>query len=84
MKNGIAYCGVDCASCPDFIGRKCPSCRLTEWKEDDVCMPVKCCREKKIDCCGFCGGFPCADMREFYAESDGHRKAYRSMLALRQ
>ena len=82
-KNGTAYCGVDCSVCPDFINKTCPSCRLTEWKEDDICMPVKCCREKDIDFCAFCAGFPCADMSEFYNESDGHRRAYELMRIMR-
>ena len=83
MDNSIAYCGVDCAACPDYSKGICPSCRQTEWKEDDLCMPVKCCREKSIDVCAFCDGFPCESMAEFYEESDGHRDAYRRMCAMR-
>ncbi len=83
MKDLIAYCGVDCAACPDYTGEKCPSCRGTEWTEENVCMPVKCCREKGIEACAFCGGFPCRDMAEFYEESDSHRAAPERMRALR-
>ena len=88
MKNGnsidpmIAYCGVDCAACDDFRNKTCPSCRGTDWG-DDPCMPVACCREKGVECCGACDGFPCADMAAFYRESEGHRAAYRRMRALR-
>ena len=60
------------------------SCRLTDWKAGDECLPVKCCRGKEIECCAFCGLFPCGDMADFYSESDSHREAYRRMLALRE
>ena len=80
----IAYCGVDCSVCPDYKTGVCPSCRMTVWKEGDACMPVACCRDKGIDCCAFCEGFPCADMAEFYDDSDSHRVAYRRMLAIRE
>ena len=23
----IAFCGVDCAACPDYAGGRCPGCR---------------------------------------------------------
>jgi|GEM_PF-1199359 len=77
----IAYCGVDCAACPDYAGKKCPGCRQTEWG-DDPCPPVACCREKGIIFCGKCSDFPCRMMREFYEESDSHRQAYERMRAL--
>lgn len=83
METTIACCGVDCGVCADYLHGICPSCRQTEWKDDDICMPVKCCREKGVDFCGQCGGFPCGDMAEFYEESDSHRAAYRRMRALR-
>ncbi|MDO5137525.1 MAG: DUF3795 domain-containing protein [Oscillospiraceae bacterium] len=75
----IAYCGVNCSVCPDYLEGKCPSCRDTEWKEDDICMPVRCCREKRIEYCGFCDGFPCKEMEAFYNESDSHIDAYLKM-----
>ena len=77
----IAYCGVDCSACPDYQNGVCPSCRRTEWTADDICMPVKCCREKSIRFCGNCTDFPCGDMKEFYRESESHAEAYRRMLA---
>ena len=80
----IAYCGVDCSVCPDYLNGTCVSCRQTVWKEDDICMPVRCCREKGIEFCAFCSDFPCGDMAEFYEESDGHREAYRRMRAMRK
>ena len=83
MNRDIAFCGVDCSVCPDYISKKCPSCRLTRWKDGDICMPVMCCREKGIDFCAFCGEFPCGDMADFYGESDSHKAAYRRMLAVR-
>ena len=78
----IAYCGVDCSACPDFIGKKCPSCRLTEWSADDTCMPVACCRERGIECCGQCDSFPCSDMAGFYEETPGHIEAFMRMSSL--
>lgn len=75
----IAYCGVDCAVCPDFTAQKCPGCRETQWKPDDICMPVECCRKKNIPCCGRCDTFPCEDMRAFYEESESHREAFARM-----
>ena len=83
MKPMIAYCGVDCSGCTDLISGRCPSCRLTEWKADDICMPVKCCREKSISCCALCDVFPCRDMADFYDESDSHREAFQRMLVMR-
>ena len=71
----LGYCGVDCSVCPDFTQGQCVSCRQTEWKEDNICMPVKCCRGKGISVCGQCGKFPCQDMTAFYEESDSHRQA---------
>lgn len=79
----IAYCGVDCAPCPDFTAGSCPGCRRTAWG-DDPCMPVACCREKGIESCGACGAFPCADMAEFYRESERHKEAYQRMLNMRK
>lgn len=78
----IAYCGVDCSACPDYIEKKCPSCRRTEWACGDECMPVACCRAKAIECCGQCDTFPCADMAEFYEESPSHAEALRRMREL--
>ena len=79
-----AYCGVDCAACPDYTGGKCPGCRDTDWQEGDICLPVACCREKGIDFCGECPDFPCAEMGDFYKESESHERAYARMLSLRE
>ncbi len=79
MENNIGHCGVCCSSCTDYINKICPSCRLTEWKDDDICMPVKCCREKEIESCAFCTDFPCDDMNGFYEESSSHKEAYERM-----
>lgn len=79
MDNYIAYCGVDCSVCCDLKEGKCPGCRQTVWKKDDICMPVKCCREKNISCCGECTFFACEDMKDFYNESESHKKAYELM-----
>ncbi len=78
----IAYCGVDCAACPDLAAGKCPGCRETVWPEGDACMPVACCRKHGVEYCGLCPTFPCAGMAEFYRESDGHRAALARMQAL--
>lgn len=78
----IAYCGVDCSECPDLDSGKCPGCRKTVWEEGDECMPVACCSRRGIPFCGKCAEFPCPDMKEFYEESDGHRKAYELMKEL--
>ena len=75
----IAFCGVDCGSCVDYKDGKCPGCRESVWPEGDECMPVACCREKNISCCGQCQSFPCEDMKAFYGESESHRDAYERM-----
>ena len=75
----LAYCGVDCSVCQDYIGGKCPGCRESDWSGGDACLPVGCCREKGIECCGECSDFPCADIAKFYEESDSHREAGRRM-----
>ena len=82
MDHTVAYCGVDCLECGDYQDGTCVSCRLTEWKENEICMPVKGCREKGIEFCARCGIFPCESMTEFYMESDSHREAYRRMCAV--
>ena len=46
MNTQIAYCGVNCFTCSDYINKICPSCKHTQWTEEDICMPVKCCKEK--------------------------------------
>ncbi|MBR2811183.1 MAG: DUF3795 domain-containing protein [Solobacterium sp.] len=84
MNQLIAFCGVDCSQCPDYVSGKCPSCRRTAWTADDICMPVHCCREKNIDCCGECMDFPCREMAAFYQESEGHRIAYSRMKKRRE
>ena len=76
LNDRIAYCGVDCAACVDFLESKCPGCRRTEWKEDDICLPVECCRRQGITFCGKCPTFPCDDMKAFYEESESHKKAF--------
>jgi ribosomal-protein-alanine N-acetyltransferase len=78
-----AYCGVDCSACEDYVNGKCPSCKLTDWDEADVCMPVECCRQKGIAYCAHCADFPCRSMSEFYDESDSHREAYQRMIEMR-
>ena len=78
----IAYCGVDCSTCPDYLEKRCPSCRATVWDVGDECMPVACCREHVIECCGQCDEFPCADMAEFYRESPSHEAAFERMRAI--
>ena len=76
----IAYCGVNCEVCADYLNGACPSCRKTVWEEGDECMPVACCRKKGISYCGECGeSFPCSDMKEFYAESESHAHAFELM-----
>lgn len=83
-KDLIAYCGVDCSVCPDYLSGKCPSCRKTEWAEGDECMPVRCCREKKIDLCAKCDEFPCSDMKDFYDETESHWEAFMRMEEMRR
>ena len=78
----LGYCGVDCFACPDYVNKKCPSCRKSDWK-DESCMPAACCRVKAIALCAFCNGFPCQSMAEFYEESDAHRAAYMNMQSIR-
>ena len=80
----IAYCGVDCAVCTDFTSGKCPGCRQTAWKPDDMCLPVACCQRQGVAFCGACPAFPCADMQAFYRESDSHAQAFARMNALRR
>ncbi|MBE7004325.1 MAG: DUF3795 domain-containing protein [Ruminococcaceae bacterium] len=75
----IGYCGVDCSACTDYTGGKCPSCRESTWEPGDECKPIACCKEREIMCCGACAEFPCGMMREFYEESEGHRRAYELM-----
>ena len=83
FKELIAYCGVDCETCNDYINEVCPSCKATKWDKDNICMPVKCCRDKKIDFCGLCEVFPCKDMKDFYEESKSHQDAYIKMMDIK-
>lgn len=82
MDERIAYCGVDCRPCPDFMSGKCPGCRATAWG-DDPCPPVACCQKRNIRFCGECDAFPCEMMAEFYGESVSHKEAYERMRACR-
>lgn len=75
----IAYCGVDCSVCTDYTGHICHGCRQTEWKSEEICLPVACCRKKGISFCGKCDKFPCDEMQGFYEESEVHRKAFDRM-----
>ena len=75
----IAYCGVDCAVCPDFTEGKCPNCRRTDWSSCGACAPVACCRGRGFTSCGQCPDFPCPEMAGFYEESEGHRAAFARM-----
>ena len=85
MKNGlIAFCGVDCSACPDYVQEKCPGCRDSVWPEGDACMPVACCEEKGLSSCGECPGFPCSEMESFYTESESHREAFVRMMERRE
>ena len=36
----IAYCGVDCTVCPEYLSGKCPDCRQSQWPDGDphYCM----------------------------------------------
>ena len=68
----IAYCGVDCAACPEYLSGKCPDCRHSQWPDGDPCMPIACCQSKGIDCCGRCASFPCA---RTWLRSTRNRKA---------
>ena len=77
--NHIAFCGADCAVCPDFLSGKCPNCRKSPQPGGDACRPAACCLKKGLLCCGDCESFPCADMADFYAESEGHRQALARM-----
>ena len=79
----IAYCGVNCAVCPDFLEQKCPGCRKTKWPEGDCCKPISCCKEKGIDYCGECEDFPCEMMKGFYKESKSHEEAYERMCKIK-
>ena len=78
----ISYCGVDCSECMDLINFKCPGCRFSPWTEEDICPPVKCCRDRNLDYCGQCEEFPCEMMEEFYDESDSHREAKARMMEM--
>ena len=78
----IAYCGVNCADCPDLTGGQCPGCRQTEWNPGDEYLPVQCCRNRGIAFCGTCPSFPCAEMERFYQESESHAQAFVRMQAV--
>ena len=81
--NHIAYCGVNCAECPDFTSGRCPDCRKTDWQEAGACAPVACCRARGFNSCGECPDFPCAPMKGFYDESEGHGRALDRMNRVR-
>ena len=80
----IAYCGVDCFVCPDYQKQKCPGCRQSQWLDGDCCLPVTCCKEKGIGCCGECESFPCDVMKDFYMESKSHEEAYERMRKIKR
>ena len=81
--NQIAYCGVNCAECPDFRSGQCPNCRKTDGLEAGACAPVACCRARGFGSCGECPDFPCELMKGFYEESEGHLRALERMNRVR-
>ena len=82
MNNILGFCGVNCSECPDYLSKKCPSCKLTEWT-DDIYPAVNCCLEKGIDFCAFCDSFPCKVMTGFYEESESHKEAFAQMCSMK-
>ena len=55
---------------------------IADSEFENICMPVKCCKEKGIDFCAFCNNFPCDDMADFYEESKSHKEAYHRMVSM--
>ena len=75
MNEMIAFCGVDCAQCTDYLSSKCPGCRESIGEGENMCNAVRCCISREIDCCGQCGNFPCDDMMAFFEETLSHKEA---------
>jgi hypothetical protein len=54
-------CGDFCGKCPDYPDQ-CAGCIPTDHMD---CYFVKCCVERSLEHCGFCGDFPCKRLRDF-------------------
>lgn len=55
------YCGMPCALCSRYRTEgtsRCPGCSLDGYYTD-VCKVHHCAREKGLDHCGLCEGYPC-------------------------
>ena len=54
---GIAYCGLACVVCCE--NATCAGCRNSGCTNKDWCKNFNCCKEKGINGCWECSGFPC-------------------------
>lgn len=56
-RKGIACCGLACCLCSE--NGICAGCRNDGCSGKDWCKSLRCCREKGLNGCWECGGFPC-------------------------
>lgn len=61
-----SYCGLVCSKCTYREKHSCPTCRPAEGKMFwGTCKPATCCIERKLDHCGQCADFPCAELKDY-------------------
>lgn len=79
MDIAYGYCGMPCALCTRYRTEgksRCPGCSCDGYYTD-VCKVHHCCREKGLNHCGQCPGFPCVrlnKMSDFRDLNTGHVK----------
>jgi hypothetical protein len=71
----IAYCGVNCASCPKYKNKTCPGCLSDTCSGCTPCNVRACNRERGIVNCAHCEEYPCQKLEDFYT---GWGSAYSS------
>ena len=63
----ITACGECCTGCPKKLDGRCPGCieadgRVPEWAESGRCRVHACARDHRVQFCGLCAEFPCAEL----------------------
>ncbi len=81
----LSFCGIYCGTCGNFKKNlNCMGCRIEKEQLND-CPTLSCGKERGLLHCGECEDFPCPMLSDFYNDGrDSHRKAYESMLEIRE
>jgi hypothetical protein len=69
-KNLVAYCGLYCGACPQFVKAKCQGCQKND--KATWCQIRVCCAEKSFSSCAQCKDFSdvnnCKKFNNFFSK----------------